>query len=1489
MTTTFDSNDAANRGEIAPQADEEQDYVSRVGWKALFSFTTRKHVPVLVGGIFMASLAALTMPVFAILYGLVSGQYTSYGKGDIDSNQFIGNIAQLCIILAGIGTLNWIANSLYFTFLLVFGELQARSARDRVFDSLLKKDMAWFDMRESGVAAFLPAVQMHIRDLQLAVSSPFGEAVHSLVQGLASLGVAFYYSWNLSLVILCTIPVLYLVQSLVASRLSLRAQDHADKLQSGLKYVTTALTNIETVKCFNGERYELHVFSNIVSLAANLYRWVANLRSIQIGIMQFFTLSIFVQGFWYGSHLVDIGYSTAGEVFTTFWAVLMAMSGMTQIMPQLIVLSKGKMAGAKLSWLTKQMSAIDQQVESQGQTRPARCPGDIEFRKVTFSYPTRRNEMAICDVSLFIPAGETTFFVGKSGSGKTTLSQLLIRFYRPSSGQILLDKVPLEELDVQWLRRNVMLVEQHSVLFNNTVRHNLALGNMSGTVDMQEIHDVIKFSRLEPVMNGLPDGLDTNLGMHGDSLSGGQKQRMALARAKIRNSPVLILDESTSALDYVTRAEILDAIRNWRKGKTTIIITHDISQIRSDNFVYLLENGRIVQEGYRKELGSQAGAFQAFLDTHKEVDEINEDDQQGIDGKSCIENETDGTTLLHDKPRMTRVISTQRPLSTVLFGQRVLAPFLGRARASWAGTENGDLDTYSRQSVHATEGDRGRHSELTLTPEPLESNEAYPDMIELKELESPDKSRFTGETFFSKDYGSRPCSPACGARSRSNSQVRPMSLSKDFGSRPVSRLSTRPVSRIDPHSQPPVAREPVPIHLETSKKRPKNGKFLSKIDLQKEEGDTSAASLPMKDIFTSILPTIGWSSRLLFFGATLSATIHSACTPIFAWAFAMLLSTFYDASADDRQARNYALAILGVAAVDGLSSYFMFFLSDTVAQTWTLLLKKEAMRRILLQPREFFDEEENSISRITETLDHFAEEARNLPGRFACIFLVVFLMTIIGIIWSMVIAWQLALVALATGPVLFAITQCYNMISSRWERLANEADDKVGQVLHETFINIRTVRCLALEDHFRRKYNNATTEAVNVGIKRAIYSGSVYGLSYSGIIFVAILLFWYGGLLISWNRYSVTEVNECFLVLMLSVNHVSYMSNYITQINMSRDAGSRLLRLARLPTDSHELTGTTQIQSACDISLDKVSFRYPARKDVEVLNDVSFNISQGSCTAIVGSSGSGKSTIASLILKMYQTDGKSTPSSGSAGGLSISNHDVKDLHTITLRSRMALVSQAPVLFPGTIAENIAYGLSPSHPNGHIDSIRAAARAAGISEFIDSLSQGYNTLIGEGGTRLSSGQAQRLSIARALVRNPDVLILDEVTSALDVASVNTIRNTILRLVSDDDETPSPIAAPLSPHAGSGEIWDGVDEDWDIKVAKHQERMAARSSEKGKEPRKRMTVIIITHAREMMAIAGHVVMMEKGRVIEQGTFKELKKKGTAFERLLRGVRE
>jgi ATP-binding cassette subfamily B (MDR/TAP) protein 1 len=226
----------------------------------------------------------------------------------------------------------------------------------------------------------------HIRDLQLSVSAPFGEGIQCVIQGIGALGVAFYYSWNLTLVILCTVPLIYLVQMFISHRLSIRANEQANKLQLALKYIANTITSIETVKCFSGENYELQVFTKVTAVATSIYKRVANLRSLQIGAMQFFTLSVFVQGFWYGTHLVRTGGRDVGQATTTFWAALLAIQGITGFLPQLIVLQKGKIAGAHLRLLMDQISASDQDHDLEGHLEPSRCAGDIEFREVrTFS------------------------------------------------------------------------------------------------------------------------------------------------------------------------------------------------------------------------------------------------------------------------------------------------------------------------------------------------------------------------------------------------------------------------------------------------------------------------------------------------------------------------------------------------------------------------------------------------------------------------------------------------------------------------------------------------------------------------------------------------------------------------------------------------------------------------------------------------------------------------------------------------------------------------------------------------------------------------------------------------------------------------------------------------------------------------------------------------------------------------------------------------
>lgn len=202
---------------------------------------------------------------------------------------------------------------------------------------------------------------------------------------MVSLGVALYFSWSLTLVTICTVPLVYLVMAFLSRRLSKRAHDQSDKLQQALKYITSALTNIETVKCFNGERYELRRYADAIKVAGNLFRRQASFRSAQIGLMQFYTISIFFQGFWYGSYLVTEGKDNPGNVVTTFWTSLMAVQAVTEFLPQFIILQKGKVAAARVRSVMAQMSKFDHVEGVGGGRRPNQCAGDIQLTKVCHS------------------------------------------------------------------------------------------------------------------------------------------------------------------------------------------------------------------------------------------------------------------------------------------------------------------------------------------------------------------------------------------------------------------------------------------------------------------------------------------------------------------------------------------------------------------------------------------------------------------------------------------------------------------------------------------------------------------------------------------------------------------------------------------------------------------------------------------------------------------------------------------------------------------------------------------------------------------------------------------------------------------------------------------------------------------------------------------------------------------------------------------------
>ncbi|KAL2870203.1 ABC transporter ATP-binding protein [Aspergillus lucknowensis] len=1276
----------------------------------LLNFATRKHVPALVAGVFCTFVASFTVPLFSVLLGKIFNQFTLFGGGDITGQILTQRVSSSCILLVGLGAIGWFWNGIYLILFVAFGELQAASARDKLFEGLLKKDQRFFEEQQEGTRTFLSCIQIQIQELQTATSQSLGLVLQYSFRTLVSLGLAFYTSWNLALVILAGIPVVAIIVPFLAPKINASIESQQNELKSASKVVNNAVLSIDTVKCLNGQALELRKFSSKVDGAASQFLRQAHFNSLQISAMRFMMFGMFVQGFWYGSTLAISGKLSAGDVLRTFWACSTAAQSIESLMPHLVILEKGKVAATALQKVLYEGRETAISKEMQGALYPLHCEGDIEVAELSFAYSSQPDRLSLDSSSFFFPAGATTFVIGKSGSGKSTLGQLLTRFYLPTSGEIFIDGNPIQTLSINWIRNNITYVEQRSILFNESIFKNIAFGRRDHEeIRKQDVEYSIELAMLASTIENLPSGIDTLVGEGGNALSGGQRQRVAIARARVRDSPILILDEPTSALDGTNRAHVMDSIRKWREGKTTIIITHDMSQIRDSDFAYVLDQGSVIQAGYKGELK---------LD--RKLDGLFREDRVSSE-KSVFDD----------------YMSDTSPISS-------------------------EEDSYGQPPP----------------PPPKDFDRNHPVDVSLK------KYPF-GQAEIPMDNLSALRAKNIHFQPSSSSSFRTFKLRRPRALQRRENESSR-TKRISP----------------------------SQANLGK----------PIRRAMQSILPSLSPKQRLFLFIAFLCTLAHASATPLFSYFLSRLLHTFYNKSNDSKR---WALAVLGVAICDAFTNYLMYYLLDVCGQAWVDCLRKDAFHRVLDQARAWFEDERNAASQISTCLHESGEEVRNLVTCFSGYIIVAASVTLMAVIWSLAMSWKLTFVALACGPVIYAITRGFETTSGIWDRRCTTARVKTSEIFLETFSEIRTVRSLTLEHYFHNKHLKAASVCLTLGLRKGIYTGLLFGLVESTILFVSALIFYYGAALVRYGEFTVEAIMSVFSVLLFSVAYASTVMAWIPQISTSREMARRLFRLVDLPEHtSHEHSGQQLIPKVAPIRIERLTFRYPSRPDAPVLRSVSVMIPEGSCTAIVGRSGSGKSTVASLLLSLYETPPSQRPR------ISLGGVDIRNLHTPSLRSRISIVSQQPTIFPGTIQENIGYGLDPESPLSTLVSVRSAARAAGIDEFISSLPRGYQTVVGDGGVGLSGGQAQRVVIARALVRKPQVLILDEATSSLDPGSAETIRQTVQRLVA---------------------------------------------------ARKGLTVIIITHAREMMEIADNIVVLEEGRVVESGPFKTLSRRPTRVGKL------
>ncbi|MCA9460661.1 MAG: lipid A export permease/ATP-binding protein MsbA [Nitrospirales bacterium] len=487
------------------------------------------------------------------------------------------------------------------------GHWLVADVRQQLFLHIIRLPIRFHDANSSG--RLVARVISDVNEMANAIPSVLKDLFQQGLTFVALLGVAFYHNWKLASVVVFVLPFSGFVLMRVGKRirkLSNRGQEHIGRMASVLK---EAFSGIKIVKAYGQEDSELERFS----LTNSAFR-LAKVKSSQTSAMASPLLEVIgVCGvsviIWFGGGQVIEGAMKPGEFFSFLSAMFMAyapvrkMSGANESVQRAL-------AGAQRVFSVLDLDSEMAKDEGKDTLKP--ITRTLEFENVTFVYEDA-GEPALNHVNLSIHAGEVVAFVGASGSGKTTLVSLVPRFYRPTEGTLKIDGVDIRTVERASLRRQIGIVSQETVLFDDTIRNNIAYGrpNASDEAVVGASQAAFAWEFIER----LPNGLDTLIGENGLKLSGGQRQRLAIARAILRDPPILILDEATSALDSESEKLVQQALANLMKGRTTLVIAHRLSTVQHADRIVVMAKGTIQEVGTHVELLQRGGLYTKLYQT----------------------------------------------------------------------------------------------------------------------------------------------------------------------------------------------------------------------------------------------------------------------------------------------------------------------------------------------------------------------------------------------------------------------------------------------------------------------------------------------------------------------------------------------------------------------------------------------------------------------------------------------------------------------------------------------------------------------------------------------------------------------------------------------------------------------------------------------------------------------------------------------------------
>ncbi|XP_038710911.1 ABC transporter B family member 20 isoform X2 [Tripterygium wilfordii] len=1234
------------------------------------------------------------------------------------------------------------------------GERQTAVIRSKYVQVLLNQDMSFFDTYGNN-GDIVSQVLSDVLLIQSALSEKVGNYIHNMATFFGGLVIGFVNCWEIALITLATGPFIVAAGGISNIFLHRLAENIQDAYAEAASIAEQAVSYIRTLYAFTNET--LAKYSYATSLQATLRYGI--LISLVQGLGLGFTYGLAICScalqLWVGRFLVTHGKAHGGEIITALFAVILSGLGLNQAATNFYSFDQGRIAAYRLFEMISRSSSI---VNQDGNTLVS-VQGNIEFRNVYFSYLSRPEIPILSGFYLTVPAKKAVALVGRNGSGKSSIIPLMERFYDPNLGEVLLDGENIKNLKLEWLRSQIGLVTQESALLSLSIRDNIAYGR---DVTLDQIEEAAKIAHAHTFISSLEKGYDTHVGRAGLTLTEEQKIKLSIARAVLLNPTILLLDEVTGGLDFEAERAVQGALDLLMLGCSTIIIARRLSLIRNADYIAVMEEGHLVEMGTHDELLTLDGLYAELLKCEEAAKLPRRMPVRNYNETAAFQIERDSSAS-H---------SFQEPSSPKL----VKSPSLQRVPGIFRPSD-GAFNSLESPKAPSSPPEKMLENDLPLETADKEPSIKRQDSFEMRLPELP-KIDVQSAHQKTSNGSEEPESP-----------VSPLLTSDPKNERSHSQTFSRPHSHSD--DIPFKARE----SKDTERKAPSFWRL---------------AQLSFAEWLYAVLGSIG-------------AAIFGSFNPLFAYAIALIVTAYYqtgDHNHIQQEVDKWCLIIACMGIVTVVANFLQHFYFGIMGEKMTERVRRMMFSAMLRNEVGWFDEEENSADTLSMRLANDATFVRAAFSNRLSIFIQDSAAVIVAVLLGMLLEWRLALVALSTLPILTVSAIAQKLWLAGFSRGIQEMHRKASLVLEDAVRNIYTVVAFCAGNKVMELYRLQLQKIFVQSFFHGMAIGLAFGFSQFLLFACNALLLWYTAISVK-NQYMdlPTALKEymVFSFATFALVEPFGLAPYILKRRKSLISVFEIIdRLPKIDPDDNSALKPANVYGSMELK--NVDFCYPSHPEVLVLSNFSLKVNGGQTLAVVGVSGSGKSTIISLIERFYDPV---------AGQVLLDGRDLKLYNLRWLRNHLGLVQQEPIIFSTTIRENIIY----ARHNASEAEMKEAARIANAHHFISSLPHGYDTHVGMRGVDLTPGQKQRIAIARVVLKNAPILLLDEASSSIESESSRVVQEALDTLIMGNK-----------------------------------------------------TTILIAHRTAMMRHVDNIVVLNGGRIVEEGTHDALAAKNGLYLRLM-----